>query len=201
MPLKKTLISCALSPLVLALALAGCGTAGSDACQQAATKIQSCQRAMDCSAFTDAADQADCLKIKADAQTAISSPSSVCTGDVQTRADAINKCTLDPTRMCTECTDATIDSSAAPPANGAKLFAWNSCYSNNDSFDSDYQLDGCFEQWGSYPAACGKLSGRVSAAGKRCRSVCNTTTCPKGCFSNYGAGNSLKYLASWYACK
>lgn len=196
---KKTLLS--LSPLALLLALAGCGNGGSDACQQAVNKIQACQQAMDCSQFTDATDQADCLKIKAAAQNPSSSPASTCTGDVQTRADAINKCTLDPARLCTECTDATIDSSAAPPSNGAKLFSWNSCYSNNDSFDSDYQIDGCFEQWGSYAAACGKLSGRVSAPGKRCRSVCNTSTCPKGCFSDYSGVNSGKYLASWYACK
>ena len=42
-----------LSTLTLTLALGACG-AESDACKQAAAKIQTCQRTMDCSVFTDA---------------------------------------------------------------------------------------------------------------------------------------------------
>ena len=117
------------------------------------------------------------------------------------RAEALNSCTLESKYLCTQCSDATLDPSAQPPSNGAKLFSWNSCYDNNDNAATGNSYDGCLEQWGSYAASCLKLSGRAYAPGKRCKNICNTTTCPKGCFKKYGAGNSGTLLASWYQCQ
>ena len=116
-------------------------------------------------------------------------------------AEALNRCALESKYLCTQCSDATLDPSAQPPSNGAKLFSWNSCYDNNDNAATGNSYDGCLEQWGSYAASCLKLSGRAYAPGKRCKNICNTTTCPKGCFKKYGAGNSGTLLASWYQCQ
>ena len=191
-----------LSSLTLVLALGACG-AESDACKQAAAKIQTCQRTMNCSVFTDATEQAECESIKQAAQTsaAATGPAVSCSGEVQTSAEALNRCTLESKYLCTQCSDATLDPSAQPPSNGAKLFSWNSCYDNNDNAATNNSYDGCLEQWGSYAASCLKLSGRAYAPGKRCKNICNTTTCPKGCFKKYGAGNSGTLLASWYQCQ
>jgi hypothetical protein len=83
----------------------------------------------------------------------------------------------------------------------AKIGAWNSCYPKDDNGDGDGV---CMEQWGSYPASCQRAGGvghTSTARGKRCKQVCNVTSCPKGCFSTYRAGTSVSNLASAYECK
>jgi hypothetical protein len=84
---------------------------------------------------------------------------------------------------------------------GAKLFAWNSCYSGPGEDPAPYPIYGCLEQWGSYAASCLKLADRQYEPGKRCKDVCNTGDCSSGCYSNYDAAGSWEYLASWYSCQ
>ncbi len=85
---------------------------------------------------------------------------------------------------------------------GAKLFSWNSCYSvSSDGDAAPYSITGaCMEQWGSYPASCGKFANKKTASGKRCKNVCPDEFCGGNCFDDYDSGNSLKYLASYYTC-
>lgn len=83
----------------------------------------------------------------------------------------------------------------------AKIGAWNSCYPKDDNGDGDGV---CMEQWGSYPASCQRAGGvghTATARGKRCKEVCNVTSCPKGCFKTYRGGTSVSNLASAYECK
>ena len=82
----------------------------------------------------------------------------------------------------------------------AKAFAWNSCYPSDDNGDGD---EVCLEQWGSYPGSClhaGGVGHTSTARGKRCKQVCNVSTCPNGCFTQYMSGISWNDAASAYQC-
>lgn len=182
------------------LMASACGTGGDDACQRASNKVLSCMRSLDCAQFTDTSDRADCEAQKAAAMGESGSMAGqACTGDLKTRADEINKCTLDQARLCGACTADTADPSTAAPSNGAKLFDWNACYSNNAN--SMYNVgETCFHQWGSYPASCVYLASVQYARGKKCKNVCNTGDCTKGCYDKYSSSLSYDYLASAYTC-
>lgn len=180
------------------LALGGCASTA-DVCQQLTEKRKSCLKVMDCNTYAEADDKAACEEAK---QQADAFPAPTCDADVQAQAEALMKCDLDPTKMCNTCTDATttVDPNN-PPSNGAKLFAWNSCYAGpkGTSTSSGYG-SGCLEQWGSYAASCLKLGDRQYVRNTRCKKICSTWECSNSCYTNYRSSESWDLGASYYEC-
>lgn len=97
-----------------------------------------------------------------------------------------------------------------------KLFAWNSCYGTNvpaaaaATFNQGVSGTLCLEQWGSYPGSCTYTpvteislmpSSVVKMAGTGCKGICQTTTCPYGCFTAYSMSDSATKLAAAYSCQ
>jgi hypothetical protein len=186
--------------LVFLVSLSACGE--QNVCQQASDKVLTCMRNLDCGQFTDADAKADCEAQKAAAMGESGSMAGQsCSGDLKTRADQINRCTLDQARLCSACTTETADPNAAPPSNGAKLFDWNACHSGSgDDWTGNTISTSCMHQWGSFPAACTKLKDTKYSSGKKCKNVCKTGDCTNGCYNKYNVGLSLNYLASTYTC-
>lgn len=190
-------LPCSLSLLLFAT-LGACGPQAT-VCEQAKDKILTCMGTLNCDSFTDPSDKADCLAARENA--AAAAPAAECTGGAKTQSETLMKCTLDPQRLCVDCTDDTRPaSSEEPPANGAKLFAWNSCYDGGGDTTGAYGHSGCLEQWGSYAASCLKIQDRTYARGKRCKNLCNVGVCSKGCFNLYKASTSVDLVASFYQC-
>ncbi len=100
---------------------------------------------------------------------------------------------------------------AITTSNG-KLFAWNACYGANvPEMDVGPYGSICVEQWGSYASACysNKLNAyfrfkddtNTKMPGTGCKGLCQTTTCPYGCFTAYDSGTAVLAVASVFTCE